>query len=84
MFFISLWLIRRNSNFLYFPTPVYSCNIVQAVGDQNHTKENEMQEGKMVLFIRRTYKTLRKEVKGKGERERYPTECRVPEKSKEK
>ena len=38
----------------------------------------------MVLFIRRTYKTLRKEVKGKGERERYPTECRVPEKSKEK
>ena len=26
----------------------------------------------------------RKEVKGKAERERYPTECRVPENSKER
>ena len=26
----------------------------------------------------------RREVKGKGERERYPTECRVPENSKER
>ena len=37
--------------------------------DQDHPQEKEMQNDKMVVW--QAYKYLRKEVKGKGEKERY-------------
>ena len=46
------------------------CNIVRMFGgDQNHPQEKEMQKGKMAAWG--GLKELRKEVKGKGEKERY-------------
>ena len=42
-----------------------------------------MQKGKMVDEALQIVEK-RREVKGKGEKERYPSECRVPKNSKER
>ena len=48
-------------------------NLLQCTGgsDQNHPKEKEMQEGKVVVWGGLQTAEERREVKGKGERERY-------------
>ena len=48
--------------------------------DENHPQEKEMKNG----CPRRPYKEKRKEVKGKGDKERYPSKHQVPKNSKEK
>ena len=52
-------------------------------GDQNHPPKKEMQKGKMIVWGDLTKAEKRREVKGKGEKERlYPSECRVTKNSK--
>ena len=43
-----------------------------------------MQEGRVVVWKGFTIAEKKREVKGNGEREIYPTECRVPENSKKR
>ena len=43
-----------------------------------------MQKGKMVVSEGLTIAEKRREVKGKGEKERYTSECRVSKNSKER
>ena len=52
--------------------------------DQTHPQEKEMQEDKMIPEEALQIAEKRREAKGKGKREIYPTECRVPENSKKK
>ena len=54
-------------------------------GDQNHRKEKEMQEGKVIVWGGFTNSWVKK--RSKRQRRRgtiYPAECRVPENSKER
>ena len=46
--------------------------------DQGRPQENKMQKGKMVFQGGLTLAEKRKDTKGKGEKERYPFEFRVP------
>ena len=41
-----------------------------------------MQEGKLVVRGGLQIAERRRDVKSKGERERYPTECKIPENNK--
>ena len=53
--------------------------------DQNHPKEKEMQEGKMVVWGGFTNSWGKKRSKKQGRKGKvYLTECRVPENSKER
>ena len=58
-------------------------DIVQEM-DQDHPQEKEMQKSKMVVEEALQKAMKRREVKGKGKKERYPSECRVPKNSKER
>ena len=53
---------------------IESCNIVQeAEKKKNHSKEKEKKEGKVVIWLQEALQISeeRREVKSKGERERY-------------
>ena len=51
--------------------------------DQDHPQEKEIQKGKM--FCEEALQIAEKrEVKGKGKKEIYASECRVPKNSKER
>ena len=53
--------------------------------DQNHTKEKEMQEGKVVVWGGSTNSWGKKIRERQGRKEKInSTECRVPENSKER
>ena len=54
--------------------------------DQDHPQDKEMQNGKMVVWGGDEIAEQRREVKGKGEKDRYiyPSECRVSKNSKER
>ena len=51
--------------------------------DQDHPQENEMQKVKWLSEEALQIAVKRREAKNKGEKERYPSECRVPKNSKE-
>ena len=60
------------------------CNIVREVVTKTIPKKKKCEKTKWLP--EEALKTAEKirEVKGKGERERYPIECRLPENSKER
>ena len=51
--------------------------------EQNHPKEKEMQEGKVLQIPEERREVKRSEKKGRKGKI-YPAECRVPENSKER
>ena len=53
-------------------------------GDQNHPEQKEGRKAKRLSEEALPTAEKRREVKGKGERERCTTECRVPKNSKER
>ena len=53
-------------------------------GDQNHPQENKCKKAKWLSEEALQIDEKRREAKGKGEKERYPFECRVPKNSKER
>ena len=52
--------------------------------DQDHPQEKEMQKAKWLSGEALQIAVKRREAKSKGEKERYPFECRVPKNSKER
>ena len=52
--------------------------------DQDHPHGKEMQNGKRLSEEALQIAVKRREVKSKGEKERFPFECRVPKNSKER
>ena len=59
-------------------------NIVQEVVIKTITKKNKFQKAKWLSEEALQTAEKRREAKGKGEKERCPSECRVPKKSKER
>ena len=53
-------------------------------GGQNNPQEEELQKGKMVVEEVLQRVEDGREAKDKGEKETYPSECRVPKNSKER
>ena len=53
-------------------------------GDQNHSEKKKRKRAKWLSEEVLKIAEKRREVKGKGEKERYPSECGVPKKSKER
>ena len=51
---------------------------------QDHTQEREMQKAKWSSEEALQIAVKRREAKSKGEKERYPFECRVPKNSQER
>ena len=61
------------------------CNIVQEAVTKNHTKEKEIQDGKVVVWELRKEKKEKKSSKRQWRKGKiYPTECRVTENSKKR
>ena len=60
------------------------CNVVQKAVTKSILKQKKCKKAKRLCeeVLQRAEK--RREAKGKGKREIYPTECRVPENSKKK
>ena len=52
--------------------------------DQDHPKRKKCKKAKSLSEEALKIAEKRREVKGKGEKERYPLECRVPKNSKER
>ena len=52
--------------------------------NQDNPQEKEMQKGQMVFEEALQIAEKRREAKGKGEKEIYPFECRVPKNSEER
>ena len=61
-----------------------SCNIVWEVVIKTILKKNKCEKAKWLPEVALKIAEKIREVKGKGERERYPIECRLPENSKER
>ena len=59
-------------------------DIVQQAGIKTIPKEKKCKKAKWLSDKALQIAVNRREVKGKGEKERYPSECRVPKKSKER
>ena len=57
------------------------CDIVQDIGIETILKKKKCKKGKMISEDALQTAMKRREVKGKGEKERYPFECRVPKNS---
>ena len=56
-----------------------------AGADENHPQEKEMQEDNMISEEALQIAEKSRDVKGKGEKERsMPSECRIPNNSKER
>ena len=60
------------------------CNTVQEVVTKTIPKKKKFKKAKCLSEDSLQIAEERREVKDKGERERYPTECRVPENSQER
>ena len=60
------------------------CNIVQEVVIKTIHKKKKCKTAKWLSEEALQTAEKRKEVKGKGEKERYPFQCRVPKNSKER
>ena len=60
------------------------CNIVWEVVAKTISKKNKCEKAKWLPEEALKIAEKIREVKGKGERERYPIECRLPENSKER
>ena len=52
--------------------------------DQDHPKRKKCKKAKSLSEEALKIAEKRREAKGKGEKERYPLECRVPKNSKER
>ena len=54
-------------------------------GDQNYPKENEIKEGKVVVWrgLTNSWRKMKSEKQGRKDKI-YPTEYRIPESSKER
>ena len=59
-------------------------NIVQEVGSKNISKKKKCKKAKWLSEESLHITGERREAKGEGERERYPSECRISENSKER
>ena len=59
-------------------------NIVEEAVTKTIPKRKKCKKAKWLFEKSLQIAEKRREAKGKGEKERYPTECRVPENSKEK
>ena len=59
-------------------------DIVQQAGIKTIPKEKKCKKAKWLSDKALQIAVNRREVKGKGEKERYPSECRVPMNSKER
>ena len=59
-------------------------NIVEEAVTKTIPKRKKCKKAKWLFEKSLQIAEKRRESKGKGEKERYPTECRVPENSKEK
>ena len=59
-------------------------DIVQQAGIKTIPKEKKCKKAKWLSDKALQIAVNRREVKGKGEKERYPSECRVPKNSKER
>ena len=59
-------------------------NIVEEAVTKAIPKRKKCKKAKWLFEKSLQIAEKRREAKGKGEKERYPTECRVPENSKEK
>ena len=55
-----------------------------AGSDQDHPKKKKCKKAKWLSEKALQITEKRREAKGKGEKERYPFECRVPKNSKER
>ena len=60
------------------------CDIVQEAGIKTIPKKKKWKKAKWFSEEALQIVEKRREVKGKGEKKIYPSECRVPENSKEK
>ena len=60
------------------------CDIVQEAGIKTIPKKNKCNKAKWLSEKALQIAVKRREVRGKGEMERYPFECRVPQKSNER
>ena len=60
------------------------CDIVQEAGIKTIPKEKKCKTGKWLSEEPLQIAVNRREAKGKGEGKIYPSECRVPKKSKER
>ena len=60
------------------------CDIVQEAGIKTFPKKKKCKKAKWLSEESLQIAVRRKELKGKGEKERYPFECRVPKNSKER
>ena len=60
------------------------CDIVQEAAIKNMPKKKKCRKAKWLSEEALQIAMKRREVKGKGEKKIYPSECRVPENSKEK
>ena len=59
-------------------------DIVQQAGIKTIPKEKKCKKAKWLSDKALQIAVNRREVKGKGEKERYPSECRVPKTSKKR
>ena len=59
-------------------------DIVQETGSKDLPQEKEMQKAKWLSGEALQIAVIRREAKSKGEKERYPFECRIPKNSKER
>ena len=78
--FKGLGLIDRAPEVLW----VEVCDIVQKVVIKTIPKKKKCKKTKWLSEEALQIGEKRKEAKGKGEKERYPYECRVPKNSKER
>ena len=60
------------------------CDILQETGIKNIPKKKKCKEAKWLSEEALQIAVKNREAKGKGEKERYPSECRVPRNSKER
>ena len=60
------------------------CDIVQEAEIKTIPKKKKCQKAKWLSEEALQIAEKRREVKGKGEKERHPSECEIPKKSKER
>ena len=60
------------------------CDIVQEIGSKTILKKKKSKKAKWLSEEALQIAEKRRETKSKGEKERYPFECRVPNNSKER
>ena len=60
------------------------CDIVQETGIKTIPMEKKCKKAKWLSGEALQIAVKRREAKGKGDKERYPSECRVPKNSKER